>query len=259
MSARLSIPAYAASKGVSKVAAYKWRDRNWLVLVDGLVDVAASDIKLAQYRDTSDARSTRPKPAKAPKPPPAPALPPLPPMPAPVPPLDDRADRALKAITDALAKPAKPTAPPIAQALAALVATAPVPTPPVRPASFASDNALESTQADADYVAAQLQALQAGNASTEEARRVKENYVALQERLKYEQAAGSLVDLAKAEGVLFEAARALRNTWLGFPSKFGPLIAADLGLEADLVTGVLTGYIHKQVAALGEPNGQFAD
>ena len=97
-----------------------------------------------------------------------------------------------------------------------------------------------------------------GRATTEEARRVKENYLALRGKLEYEQAAGSLVDIARAEAVLFEAARAVRNAWLGWPSKYAALIAADLGLDADRVTTVLTPYVHKQIAQLGEPDADFA-
>lgn len=91
-----------------------------------------------------------------------------------------------------------------------------------------------------------------------EAERIKENYLALLKKLEYEQKEGSLVQLATAERVLFESARADRDAWLNWPARVGPLIAADLGLEADRVAEILTEHVHKHVAQLGEPEGDFA-
>lgn len=92
----------------------------------------------------------------------------------------------------------------------------------------------------------------------EEAKRVKENYLALLNQLDYQQKDGSLVDLATAEQVLFEATRAARDAWLNWPAKVGPQLAAQLGLEADKVTEALASYVHKQIAELGEPEADFA-
>jgi hypothetical protein len=82
----------------------------------------------------------------------------------------------------------------------------------------------------------------------------KEHFLGLLRQLEYQQKAGNLVSMETAKSVLFEGARALRNTWLVWPAKVGALIAADLGVEADRVTDVLTGYVHKQVASLGAPD-----
>lgn len=91
-----------------------------------------------------------------------------------------------------------------------------------------------------------------------EAERIKENFLALLKKLEFEQKEGSLVDIGVAERVLFEASRAARDSWLNWPSRVGPLVAADLGLEADRVTEVLTGYVHQQIAQLGEPPADFS-
>lgn len=85
----------------------------------------------------------------------------------------------------------------------------------------------------------------------------KENYIALLRQLEYEEKSGALVPLDLAERVLFEGARAMRDAWLNWPSRVGPLIAADLGLEADRVTEALTEHVHKHIAQLGEPDVQF--
>lgn len=86
-----------------------------------------------------------------------------------------------------------------------------------------------------------------------EALRLKENYLALLRQLEYEQKSGALVSLEIAEKILFEQARASRDAWLNWPTRVGPLLAADLGLEADRVVGALTEYVHKHISQLGEP------
>lgn len=86
-----------------------------------------------------------------------------------------------------------------------------------------------------------------------EALRRKENYLALLRQLEYENKSGSLVELEVAEKILFEQARASRDAWLNWPTRVGPLLAADLGLEADRVVGALTEYVHKHISQLGEP------
>jgi hypothetical protein len=94
--------------------------------------------------------------------------------------------------------------------------------------------------------------------SFDEARRIKEVYLALLNRLDYEKKSGALVELALAENVLFEAARAQRDSWLSWPSRIAPLLAAELGIdEADRVTEFLTAHVHKQVAKLGIPDADF--
>lgn len=92
-----------------------------------------------------------------------------------------------------------------------------------------------------------------------EAIRIKENFNALLKQLEYEQKSGSLVDLATARSVLFDCARAARDSWMNWPMRVGPKIAADLGLEADRVTEVLIEHVHKQIADLGEPDAHFED
>jgi hypothetical protein len=92
-----------------------------------------------------------------------------------------------------------------------------------------------------------------------EAERIKENFLALLKKLEYEQKEGSLVSIATAERVLFEGARAQRDAWLNWPARIGPLVAADLGLEADRVTEILTEHVHKHVTQLGEPRPDFAE
>lgn len=105
--------------------------------------------------------------------------------------------------------------------------------------------------------AAKIIALTGADMDFDEARRVKENYLALLNKLEYEQKDGSLIAVQMAEQVLFEGARQARDAWLNFPARIGPMLAATLGLEADKVTEALTPHVHKQIADLGEPEAEF--
>lgn len=92
-----------------------------------------------------------------------------------------------------------------------------------------------------------------------EAERVKENGIALKHMLDARRKAGELVDIETARTVLFETARAARDAWLSWPSRVGPLIAAQLGLQPEPVIEALTAHVHQQLADLGEPEDDFGD
>lgn len=89
--------------------------------------------------------------------------------------------------------------------------------------------------------------------SKEEASRVKENYLALLTRLEFQQKDGQLIELEQAEKVLFDCFRAQRDSWLNWPSRVAPLMAADLDVPADRMTEVLAEHVHKHITSLGEP------
>ncbi|MBC9208925.1 hypothetical protein IBL26_18910 [Roseomonas aerophila] len=90
--------------------------------------------------------------------------------------------------------------------------------------------------------------------------RVKAAALALKQALDAQKKAGALIELALAEGVLFEVARQARDAWINWPAKIGPLLAADLGLEAATVVEALTKYVQQQLEDLGEPQpGAFEE
>ena len=95
--------------------------------------------------------------------------------------------------------------------------------------------------------------------SFDEARRIKEVYLGLLNRLEFEQKSGALIELDLASNILFEEFRAQRDAWLNWPARVGPLLAAELGIEADRLTEVLTAHVHKQIAQLGEPEANFTE
>ncbi len=95
-------------------------------------------------------------------------------------------------------------------------------------------------------------------ATTQEAERVKENGLALKHLLEARRRAGELIELDVAKAVVFEAARSERDAWLNFPSRIGPLLAADLGVEPERLIEALTAHVHQQLDDLGEPDLSFA-
>ena len=62
----------------------------------------------------------------------------------------------------------------------------------------------------------------------------------------------------RAAAILFEASRAARDAWMRFPTRIGPLLAADLNVDADRVVEALTIHVQDQLEELGEPDADFA-
>lgn len=135
--------------------------------------------------------------------------------------------------------------------------TAPEPVHPVLAGLFGPPMAQQALPELEPPSPADIAALEAGSATTDEARRVKENFLALQAKQKFDEDEGSKVRIDLARTVLFEAAQAVRNSWLGWPTDVGPLIAADLGIDVDRVVPALTRYVHQHLTELGEPSGDF--
>jgi hypothetical protein len=126
----------------------------------------------------------------------------------------------------------------------------------VRSQSVRADPVVDESDTPTEAAAKIVMALGAEH-DLAEAIRIKENFNALLKQLEYEQKSGSLVDLTVARTVLFDCARAARDSWMNWPMRVGPKIAADLGLEADRVTEVLIEHVHIQIADLGEPDAHF--
>lgn len=79
---------------------------------------------------------------------------------------------------------------------------------------------------------------------------IKENFNARLKQLEYEQKSGLLIELAVAESAMFDCARQQRDSWLNWPTRVAPLIAAQLGVEADKMTEILTAYVHEHITKL---------
>lgn len=98
-----------------------------------------------------------------------------------------------------------------------------------------------------------------GYSNAVEAETVKQNALALKHLLDARVKANELCDIADAETALFEAARAARDVWMGFPDRIGPSMAAELGIEPEKLVEALTVHVHQQLAEMGEPENPFGE
>ncbi|HHL0959910.1 TPA: hypothetical protein ACQVH3_004684 [Serratia marcescens] len=89
--------------------------------------------------------------------------------------------------------------------------------------------------------------------SYNDARTLKENYLALMAKQDFEKKENNLVEMELAKDVLFSVFRQQRDAWLNWPSRVAPLIAADFNVPADRMTEVLSEYVHQHITQLGNP------
>jgi hypothetical protein len=86
---------------------------------------------------------------------------------------------------------------------------------------------------------------------------IKENSLALKHLIAAKKAAGSVIEIEVAQAIFFETARGERDAWMSFPTRVGPLLAADLDIETDRVVEALTVHVQQQLEQLGEPAADF--
>ena len=97
----------------------------------------------------------------------------------------------------------------------------------------------------------------AGAAALKEAVTRKEEFAGRLRELEFRKKAGELIERSAAEQAMFDEARAVRDAWMNWPARVSALIAADLGVEADVVASVLQTYVHQQLEQLGTPERAF--
>ncbi|ECY3258055.1 hypothetical protein AU577_15675 [Salmonella enterica subsp. enterica serovar Alachua] len=120
------------------------------------------------------------------------------------------------------------------------------------PAAPSPRTAVLRAESSSDDIVNQLLARGDPGMSLDEARRLKENYLALLTQLEYEKKEGEIVDISVARNVLFSTYRAQRDSWLNWPARVAPLMAADLDVPADKMTEILNEHVHKHLVQLGE-------
>jgi hypothetical protein len=85
----------------------------------------------------------------------------------------------------------------------------------------------------------------------------KERYTAQLRRLAVEEKEGRLVELAVVQAIFFDAFRSQRDSWLNWPTRVAPLVAAALGVtDIERVTRVLDEQVYAHLCSLGEPSGE---
>jgi hypothetical protein len=91
------------------------------------------------------------------------------------------------------------------------------------------------------------------------AQRIKENALAARQLLNLRKDAGELVEIQRAIEIFFDMTRKQRDTWITWPVKIGPLLAAELGVETTRVVEALTNHVQEQLEAIGEPEPDFTE
>ena len=76
-------------------------------------------------------------------------------------------------------------------------------------------------------------------------------------RLALEQRRGMLISRDRAVLKAFSFSRMLRDRWLGWPARVGPLMAAQFDLDAGTVTVVLEGYVREHLEELASERCEF--
>lgn len=82
-----------------------------------------------------------------------------------------------------------------------------------------------------------------------EAERLKENYLALSGRLKYEREAGTLVNRVEVEAKFAERWTAERTAWENWPSGCAANMAAELGVDVIKLRVTLEKYVEEHLLA----------
>lgn len=117
------------------------------------------------------------------------------------------------------------------------------------------DGQLLGAAYDPDTLDAFLTNLLAGRFSDQAvADTVKANALAGQRVLELQKLAGTLIDFATAEKVLFDQARAFRDALMAWPARLAPLLAALFDIPAEKMIEALNGYVHDFLSDLGEPD-----
>jgi hypothetical protein len=76
-------------------------------------------------------------------------------------------------------------------------------------------------------------------------------------RLTLEQRRGALISRDRATFKAFAFARMLRDRWLAWPARVGPLLAATFDLDAGSVTVAPEGYVREQLSDLASERCEF--
>jgi hypothetical protein len=213
---------YARQHGVSRPAVNKWVEKEYLVFHGDKVDVAASDDIL---RDKGLGRF--------------------------------KEDPGAEPVNTRVNNPVNTSVNPAESAPAAEL---PAPWPPREPTSVGEGAASDDPETlEGEFVDFLKDVLDGQFRSFQEADKIHRNAMAGQQVLKLREQAGELVETAKAERQIFEMMRAVRDAWLNWPARVAPMVAADLGVDVDRVTEVLTHHVTDHLSDLGEPDTDSID
>lgn len=98
----------------------------------------------------------------------------------------------------------------------------------------------------------------AGEQAFTEARRMKENYLALLRRLEYEAKTERLIDREEAERIMAQTSEQDRRSWEAWPEKVARRMASELNIDAVALRRELTRHITRHLLDLDKRDKQNA-
>jgi hypothetical protein len=81
-----------------------------------------------------------------------------------------------------------------------------------------------------------------------DAKALKETYLARSAKLKFETDSKNLVEVDVVHKAVFDLARQDRDSWSNWPSRISPLMAAELGIEQVKCAVLLEKYVREHLA-----------
>lgn len=140
-------------------------------------------------------------------------------------------------------KPRRPgqqvSEPPVAQGGVAIPAAPP-----------ASDSAQTVDESEEQRIARLANPNVTPNFATSAAR--EKAAMASMRELELQRQLGKVVDVDQARALFFDTHRSVRDHWLSF-NTLAPMLAARLDVDPDLMSEVLTEYVHKHAAKVTDP------
>lgn len=90
-----------------------------------------------------------------------------------------------------------------------------------------------------------------------DAQKIKENILAARHLMSLRKEAGELIEVERASLQFFQLARQARDAWMTWPTRIGPMLAADLGVETPALVEALNRYVQEQLERIGEKEPNF--
>lgn len=90
-----------------------------------------------------------------------------------------------------------------------------------------------------------------------QARTANEILKAQERRIRLQKLKGELIDRARATALVFRLARQERDAWLNWPSRVSATMAADLGVDAQVMHTELEKYVRDHLSELADVKPSF--
>lgn len=90
-----------------------------------------------------------------------------------------------------------------------------------------------------------------------QARAANELLKAQERKIRLQRLKGEVVDRVKARALVVDLFRQERDSWLSWPARVAPLIAAELGVASHRLHAALEKHVRDHLSALADPDPRF--